>query len=127
MNPDAFREEHYVPLSAMSGAPLAVPLLLLRDDVDAAAPRLNESIMARLLIVEVRDGECLAATGPDGGPVLMRAADVPAVFDVIGRNSTYVSHPEELSADNFATLIVRPDQAQSPEVPERLALVLEGF
>jgi hypothetical protein len=121
-NPDAPEERHYVQLR---GGGAYVPLQLARP-VEAPPPALAESLQFLLLEVDVADGVCTARRRRGGGWDLVAPAALPALFAVIGRNSDYLAHPEELMADNFALLLTRRARAPDGALLDRLARWLDA-
>jgi hypothetical protein len=121
-NPDAPEERHYVALAGEGGA--WVPLQLARP-VAAPPPALAESLEFRLIRVDVADGICTARRR-GGGWELAAPSALPGLFAVIGRNSDYLAHPEELMADNFALLMTRRARAPDRTLLDRLARWLDA-
>jgi hypothetical protein len=121
VNPDAPEERHYLQLAAGRGA--YVPLQLARP-VAGPPPALADSLEFLLLGVDVADGACTARRR-GGGWALVAPAALPGLFNVIGRNSDYLAHPEELMADNFALLLTRRDRAPDRALLDRLARWLD--
>jgi hypothetical protein len=121
-NPDAPEERHYVQLAGAAGA--YVPLQLARP-VEAPPPALADSLQFRLLGVDVADGVCTARRR-GGGWDLVAPTALPALFAVIGPNSDYLAHPEELMADNFALLLTRRARAPDRALLDRLARWLDA-
>jgi hypothetical protein len=122
-NPDAPEERHYVELAGGRGA--YVPLQLARP-VAAPPPALAESLHFLLLRVDVADGICTARRHRGGGWELAAPAALPALFDVIGPNTDYLAHPEELMADNFALLLTRRARAPDRALLDRLERWLDA-
>lgn len=121
-NPDAPDERHYLQLTGERGA--WVPLQLARPAA-APPPALAESLQFRLLRVDVADGICTARRR--GGEWDLAAPNaLPGLFAVIGRNSDYLAHPEELMADNFALLLTRAARAPDRALLDRLARWLDA-
>lgn len=119
-NPDAPKDTHYVTVEGTDYVPY-----VYGKDSDVTAPlQLNEQLTARLVTVDVKDGRCTPREGPDGQPILTKASELPKFFEVVGGDSTYAAHPEELLADDFALMITTPEKAKSPEVQERLRQAL---
>ncbi|HMG47055.1 MAG TPA: hypothetical protein VK614_06315 [Allosphingosinicella sp.] len=121
-DPDAPEERHYVQLAGGRGA--YVPLQLARP-VAAPPPALAESLQFLLLRVDVADGICTARRR-GGGWELVAPSALPALFAVIGPNSDYLAHPEELMADNFALLLTRRARAPDQALLDRLARWLDA-
>jgi hypothetical protein len=57
-------------------------------------------------------------------PILAAPEEVSGFFEQVGRNTNYVIHPEEILADNFALLILDEHNVPSPEVLEKMRLIL---
>jgi hypothetical protein len=121
-NPDAPQEGHYVQLAGEGGA--YIPLQLARPVV-APAPALAESLDFRLLRVDVAAGICTARRRGRGWDLTAPSA-LRGLIAVIGPNSDYLAHPEELMADNFALLLTRRDRAPDPALLDRLARWLDA-
>lgn len=122
-NPDAPEDAHHV---SVPGHGDYVPLLMTRSGVDAPPPALGESLQAKLLAVDATNGVCTARTSQDGAALLFAPSAVPALMQVLGPNSDYVSHPEELLADNYALLVTRRAEAPDQAVLDRLEDWLEA-
>jgi hypothetical protein len=58
-------------------------------------------------------------------PVLASLEEVSGFFEQVGRNTKYVIHPEEILAENFALLIVDEHDAPSPEILQKMRLILK--
>lgn len=122
-NPDAPEERHYVQLGGERGA--YVPLQLARP-VEAPPPALAESLQFLLLGVDVADGTCTARRRRGRGRwELVAPSALPALFAVIGPNTDYLAHPEELMADNFALLLTRRARTPDRALLDRLARWLD--
>jgi len=57
---------------------------------------------------------------------LVSPGDLHGFFEQVGRNTSYIIHPEEILADNFAALVKGSDELPSPEVTERLRRTLSA-
>jgi len=121
-NPDAPEERHFVDLPAGRGAYIPLQLAQLHG---APPPALSESLDFLLLRVDVADGVCTPRRGR-GGWALVAPARLPELFAVVGRNSDYFAHPEELMADNFALLLTGRTRAPDPALLDRLARWLDA-
>ncbi len=84
------------------------------------------SYFALRFYVLTRDaaGHCALAHGPDGPAELAQDEAMRMIFAHAGANTTYVLHPEELMADNFAQLMMGRADAPDPWVHEKLAAIL---
>ena len=57
----------------------------------------------------------------DGQPLLLGPAQVPHYFELIGGNSEYVIHPEEVLADNFTIMIQEGEAMAGPSFMEEVS------
>jgi hypothetical protein len=121
-NPDAPVNDAFIEVVADGQRVPAVPVLLSRSPkFDPAIGRdIVDYWMLKLLVLEAAD-----ATGRmrpvlrDGEPVLLATSEVSGFSEQVGRNTTYIIHPEEILADNFA-LMLTGRSVGSPEVLRKL-------
>jgi hypothetical protein len=57
-------------------------------------------------------------------PVLVSPEEISGFFEQVGRNTKYVIHPEEILADNFALLILDEHNVPSPEILQKMRIIL---
>src|SRR5256886_12383203 len=127
-NPDAVENRHTIAVRYRGRAAEAMPFLRFKsDDIDTRSGFLGNARVAWLLVdreradCRVRDGSAAEA---EGAP-----EELQGLFEKIGRNTQYLTHPEEILADNFVQRFVstfrRPSgEVQSPEILERLRAIL---
>ena len=53
--------------------------------------------------------------------------ELEGFYEQIGRNTTYIMHPEETLADNIAFLLIGKEDLPSPEISSKLADVINDF
>ena len=58
-------------------------------------------------------------------PKLLKPDEVEGFFEQIGRNTSYILHPEETLANNFVFLITEKKDLKNPEIPKKIKLVFE--
>ena len=128
INPDAVENRHTIAVRYRGKGVEAMPFLRFKsDDIDTRSGFLGNARVAWLLVdreradCRVRDGSAAEA---EGAP-----EELQGLFEKIGRNTQYLTHPEEILADNFVQLFVstfrRPSgEVQSPEILERLRAIL---
>jgi hypothetical protein len=117
-NPDAFEYRHTLTVQSESGSvdvmPVIQSLLPLKEAIQL--PNFFDALDIVLLSVDAGTGEALR----DGSGDLIRynfgnTNWVPLML----RNSSYIIHPEEILADNFATLMEwRSEGVLPPENPD---------
>ena len=61
----------------------------------------------------------------DGKPVLYDIQEQPELFEVIGTNTSYILHPEEVCAENFASLMTER-KVRQPEYLEKMKAHLQA-
>ena len=116
-NPDAPRNDHAIQIRVGGEEVRAVPILfsnVAKYDVNRGGEFFNYLQMSFLQIPRMSSAQ----------PVLAAPEEVSGFFEQIGRNTEYVIHPEEILADNFAFLILDEHNVPSPEIPEKMRLIL---
>jgi hypothetical protein len=111
-NPDAPRNDHCTELRLDAKPVVAVPVLYA-DSARYDAKRggaFFDYLKFQMLV----------------GKRLIDPAAVEGYFEQIGRNTDYVIHPEEVLAVNFAYVVTGKTGLPSPEIPERIARLIEA-
>jgi hypothetical protein len=80
----------------------------------------------KLMAVGLVDG-AWAPLKTNGAPELFAVADVEGFFEQIGRNTRYLIHPEELSADNFVMMLDGRADVPNPALLSKMRAILSGF
>ena len=117
-NPDAPRNDHAIQVRIGGNEVRAVPILFsnaAKYDVNRGGDFFNYLQLSFLQ---------LPGTSSGAQPILAAPEEVSGFFEQVGRNTNYVIHPEEILADNFALLILDERNAPSPEVLEKMRLIL---
>ena len=122
-NPDAPRLDVAIRVRAAGDVVWVAPLL--QATVDRYDPARGADFFATMQLVwlEIGRGEALARPTLADPPRQLRTADLSDFASQVGRNTSYVIHPEEILADNFAQ-IVTGAKPRSPEVHERILRAL---
>ena len=60
-----------------------------------------------------------------GNPVIFTLNEAPDFFSKIGANTEYIIHPEEILAENFAHTILGKENLKSPEIIDKITLLLQ--
>lgn len=116
-NPDAPVIEHVVRLPIGEKIVSVVPLLLSRSETYDVRRRgtFFDYLQFHLLEVE-RAGDGWRVAQPNGQPRMHAAETTPSYLDAIGRNTTYIIHPEEVLADNFVMLVRDRKDVVTPHI-----------
>jgi hypothetical protein len=115
-NPDAPRNDHAIRICVGEKEVRAVPILFS----NAAEYNVNRGgeFFNYLQLSFLVSGT--SATQP----ILAAPDEVSGFFEQVGRNTNYVIHPEEILADNFALLILDEQNVPSPQILEKMRLIL---
>lgn len=127
-NPDAPVNAHRIRVQ-QEGRPFwAVPVLYSRSE--RYDPLQGGSFFKYLqfrLLLEAAEDEAATASAPAGSTSrLVEVKEVSGFFEQIGRNTSYIIHPEEILAVNFALIVTGETEFPSPEVAEGIRSVLRA-
>lgn len=126
-NPDAPVNNHYITVTQGGRQIDLLPILLSKSEhYDVAR---NESLFRYLsfkLMQLANDNGIRRPALQDGKPVLYDPPSVPGFGEQIGRNTTYIIHPEEVLADNFVFLVNGRIDLPTQRIVEAMGRVLQG-
>jgi hypothetical protein len=111
-NPDAPRNDHWIEVQYGGKSVRAIPILYSRTpkyDPKKGGEFFNY-LQFQLALISPGDG-------PESEARLVDVREVQGFFEQIGRNTDYIIHPEEILADNFALLFVKPSPVPTPAIP----------
>ena len=118
-NPDAPRNDHCIRLLVGGKETWAIPILFSsaeKYDTDQGGEFFNY-LLFRFLLVEREDEFFTVKPIHEGqNPKLVGMQQVSGFFEQVGQNTSYIIHPEEILADNFALLVLRQNNLPSPRV-----------
>ncbi len=127
-NPDAPRNDHCIRVRVADKEQWAIPILFSRAekyDVQHGGEFFNY-LEFRLLLVDRADDKITVTPITDGPePVLLNIQQVSGFFEQVGKNTDYIIHPEEILADNFASLVLGQRNLPSPDVVEKIRAILK--
>jgi hypothetical protein len=126
-NPDAPANNHCIRVQVNGTNAWAIPILFSRTekyDVKRGGA-FFQYMEFQFLVVEREGGSARLKPVPQGQPPrLVGIAQVTGFFEQVGRNTQYIIHPEEILADNFASLVMQDPNVPSPEILKKLQDVL---
>ena len=106
-NPDAPVNAHRIRVQQNGRQFWAVPVLY--SSSDRYDPLQGGSffnyLQFRLLLESAESGRAVPTAAADSDPSLVEVKEVSGFFEQIGRNSSYIIHPEEILAVNFALIV----------------------
>ncbi|MBN1241013.1 MAG: hypothetical protein JXB36_21115 [Gammaproteobacteria bacterium] len=127
-NPDAPVDDHCIRLRVDGSEVWAVPVLLSRRpryEPEAGHGLLDDMRLGMLLVNRPSSPSLPPRIVERGGaPVLVSVGDVEELFEQIGRNTSYIIHPEEILASNFELLVLGAQDVPTPDVLARMRRVL---
>lgn len=120
-NPDAPNEHYRIRLKHNDRTIQVMPILLWKTETNKLDKQrgLFDSLEAGWLEV-IPNNRSWRVVEHQGEPVIHTFADLPALQRKIGRNTTYVIHPEEILADNFAHLIMQTKNLPDPQIVQEM-------
>jgi hypothetical protein len=126
-NPDAPKNDHCIRLGIGDTSVWAVPIIFSRSahyDADRGDPFFSYLRM-QFLIVDRKGpaSDALAAYDPSN-PRLLSENEVSGFYEQVGRNTSYIIHPEEILADNFMQFVLQKKNVRSPEILQKLGEAL---
>lgn len=125
-NPDAPRLDCYITLKNEDQQITAVPILYATPEkyVAKTARKFFDYITFRLLVVDQVKGQWQPRM-KDQQPVVLDPKKIEHFHEQIGRNTSYIWHPDEILADNFVHLLNKRQNLQTPRVTDAMAEVLK--
>ena len=126
-NPDAPENRYCITLEHNGAATTFFPVLFAPEaefDPAAAGVFLSRAVF-RLLVAKLEDDAWVAERAA-GQLQMLDPTGVPEYFRAVGFNTRYITHPEEILADNFVLLVRRDRGVRTPRILEDLERVLTG-
>jgi len=130
-NPDAPIMKHYIEVNMPDGSNVClIPIICSNNPIfrPGFGVTFFQYLQLSLLVVKKSEGGTWHAVKTEHGKRELReVASMPQHFwSQIGRNTSYMIHPEETVADNFMYLIQQhgPPKIKSPEILEKLREIL---
>ena len=127
-NPDAPVNAHRIRVQHEGRQFWAVPVLYSRSERydPLQGGSFFKYLQFRLLLEAVEDEGAADSTPAVSPSRLVEVKEVSGFFEQIGRNSSYIIHPEEILAVNFALIVTGETGFPSPEVAEGIRSVLRA-
>jgi hypothetical protein len=128
-NPDGPRNDHCIAVQVAGEPVWAVPLLLSRSErYDPNRGGEFFDYMEHQFLIVTRDSNSPPPKMSPAGqePRLVSQAELSGFFEQIGRNTEYTIHPDEILADDFASLMMQDRNVRSPEILKKMEAILSA-
>ena len=127
-NPDAPVNAHRIRVQHEGRQFWAVPVLYSRSERydPLQGGSFFKYLQFRLLLKAAEEAAATASAPAGSTSKLVEVKEVSGFFEKIGRNSSYIIHPEEILAVNFALIVTGETEFPSPEVAEGIRSVLRA-
>lgn len=112
-NPDAPFNNYYIKVN-YNGKPVDVMLILYAAD-NYTKGSFFTYLQVGLMVVEGKENT-KKPVYKDNEPLILTFMDVKNFFEQVGKNTGYVIHPEEISADHFVMLLNQAKDLPNPEL-----------
>lgn len=127
-DPDAPRLDHCIALRRNGNSIWAIPLVYsisAHYDVAEGGTFFKHGDL-KFLVVQRANSTASPAAYDLNNPELLAVNQIEGLFEQVGRNTTYIIHPEEILADNFRLLLLGKTDVPSPEILHNLVEVLRS-
>ena len=125
-NPDVPSERYYVELQYEGKNIDVIPMITVPN----FNPDRNLPFFAYLKLefieVEKINGQYEYKRNESGEPVVYIQNQLPDLFNKVGENTSYLIHPEEILADNFAIMVLDKQPVKSQWVIDKMKSLLEN-
>ena len=123
-NPDAPIIEHCIRISFADKKHWVAPVLFSR--IPKYNPETGDTFFRylefRLMPIDLKTTKPILNNDK---PILLKPDEVEGFFEQIGRNTSYILHPEETLANNFVLLNTGKTDLKNPEIPKKIKLIFE--
>ncbi len=127
-NPDAPKNDHCIRVNVSGKEQWAIPILFSsveKYSVDRGGEFFSYLQFRLLLVERPNDGYKVTPMFDGPKPMLVDIQQVSGFFEQVGKNTEYIIHPEEILADNFASLVLGQRNLPSPDVVEKIQAILK--
>jgi hypothetical protein len=122
-NPDAPRNDHCIQIEIKGQPRWAVPILYSlseKYDEKRGGSFFDYLRFEFLLLDEQSPVADVSPVYDSKNPTLLGVNRINGFFEKIGRNTSYIIHPEEILAENFTVLILGSEKIRSPEIISKM-------
>lgn len=78
-----------------------------------------------LLVKRANDSDAVTPLYDGQQPKLIAIKQASGFHEQVGKNTRYIIHPEEILADNFVLLVLGKRNIPSPEIVEKMEIILK--
>ncbi len=128
-NPDGPRNDHCIAVQVAGRPVWAIPILFSlaeRYDPNRDGEFFNYMQFRFMVVPTDANSPAVKSTPAGHEPRLVEQSQLSGYFEQIGRNTQYTIHPDEILADNFASLMMQDRNVRSPKILKKIEAVLSG-
>jgi hypothetical protein len=126
-NPDASVNNYYFTLNVNGSDYKFMPILLASSDYNEEKGGEFFDYMGLYFIAIVENEDISIPLIENNKYVLCTLNEIPDYIRLVGRNTNYIIHPEEILADNFEFLINETKNLPNMEIIEEMKTILKGL
>jgi hypothetical protein len=124
--PDVPVERYYVEVEHEGENIDVIPMITLSDFDPAKNRPFFRYLKLELVEVKKTDDECRYVRNEQGEPVVFNVQELTDYLQKVGENTSYLIHPEEILADDFAIMVLGKQPVKSKWVIEKMQALLEN-
>ena len=128
-NPDAPRNEHCLKVRVEGKEQWVIPILFSKEekyDLEKGGEFFRYLQFKLVVVKRAAEGKGVKVVREGATAKLLDLGEVAGLFEQVGKNTSYLIHPEEILADNFVLLVTRKRGLPSPKVVKTLGEILAG-
>jgi len=124
-NPDAVLNNYYFSAKVNGNEYKLMPILLSSSNYDERRGGKFFDYLKLYFIAVKEDTDATVPLTENDELVLFTPNQVPDYSNLIGKNTDYIIHPEEVLADNFVFLINKTKRLPNMEIVEKMSVLLK--
>ena len=126
-NPDAVQNNYFFSAGINGNTYTLMPILLASSNYDQKKGGEFFDYLELYFIAVTESGNNMVPMLENGKYILFTLEQVPGYLDLVGKNTDYIIHPEEIMADNFVFLLNNARNLPNMEILEKMRKVLQVY
>ena len=125
-NPDVPSDRYYVELQYEGQNINVIPVITVPDILSGLNMPFFAFLKLDFIEVEKINGQYKYKQNESGEPVVYNQNQITDIFNKVGKNTSYLIHPEEILADNFPIMVLERQPVRSQWVIDKMKSLLEN-